>query len=127
MFIAMIYISIIDNISDYTSKKNNVDNIDNIGNIDNIENVGHVICQIHNSEMTIENVHKGYGIPTNNWRAYRTYADARAELFPNCDDPVPAYSCIVEEECYVKSYVCYECNNDRAQWIRDNRQSRIKE
>jgi len=55
------------------------------------------------------------------------YSAVRSKLFPNCDDPVPVYSCIVEVNCYVKSYVCYECNNDRDQWIRDNRKSRIRE
>ena len=75
------------------------------------------ICQIHNLKMSAKNVRILYGLLMDE---YFTYYKIRIKLFPHCDDPEPAFSCVVGNERYVEKYVCKDCNIDRDNWKKDN-------
>jgi len=104
-------------VPDYIGAENYKDTIE-FTDIIEIYLFGPGICRIHNSEMSVENVSILYGLLSNEQFAYDS--EIKSEMFPNCNDPVPAFSCIIGEKRYVKKYVCMDCNNDRDKWINDN-------
>jgi hypothetical protein len=96
--------------------KNSVNNQNIKGTTKNTSKTKSNICNIHNCKMEMEDVMIVYGMPAS--CPPMGYDEVLENEFPNCDGVILG-GCCVEEDKYVKKYICKKCNSARDKWKKD--------